>query len=60
VDNFVDKPPLTVKNTRLYAGFNKLPKWKAENKSLKINDLKNIIPAKIFIFANKLVAVHNF
>jgi hypothetical protein len=40
VDNFVDKQPLTVGNTRFHAVFYKLLIWKAKLSAFKIKDLE--------------------
>lgn len=50
VDNFVDKHPLTPREARFYAGFNKMLKqqaiiypFKINNLQITENDMKNIL-----------------
>jgi hypothetical protein len=55
VDNFVGNLLLTGWRLIFDAGFNKLPKLKAENKPIKINNLQNTITLQ-----NKNIYINNY
>jgi len=55
VDNFVGNLLLTGCSLIFDAGFNKMPKLKAENKTLKINYLQNTIRLQ-----NKNIYINNY